>query len=386
MNRDTVLLTNGRLPKAMDVARALHRAGCRVGIAEPFSMHLAKVSNCVDFTPRVRAPRHSKSGYLDDLRVLVARERAAVLVPVSEETVHVAALHGNLGTTTRVFTMPQPEVLAVHDKVSFVAVAETAGVAVPRTALLGSAEAQNIAEACDFVIKPRLGCAGRGVGLFACGDALPEPDPAVPALVQQRIRGEECSSFSVAHEGRVIGTVVYRGVLRSGTVAVCFEQVRDQPAVEGWVERFVAARAWSGFIAFDFIVDAAGTPWGLECNPRANSGIHFVTEDSLAQAVLQPRSTAALRFRSPGWRQQFYSCLTEAQARMWRRGFGEYVDVLRRARDVTWDRRDPLPFWLMTFTASNLLWASFRSGRPIGEIATDDISWYEDPPAIPSAP
>jgi hypothetical protein len=51
--RDTVLLTNGRLPKAMDIARALHRAGCRVGIADPFRMHLTKVSNCVDFGVRV---------------------------------------------------------------------------------------------------------------------------------------------------------------------------------------------------------------------------------------------------------------------------------------------------------------------------------------------
>jgi hypothetical protein len=164
-------------------------------------------------------------------------------------------------------------------------------------------------------------------------------------------------------------------VLRSGTVAVCFEQQHDVPAVESWVERFVDAEGWSGFIAFDFIVDAAGTPWGLECNPRANSGIHFVTEDSLAEAVLSPASTRTLRFRPPGWRQQFYSCLTEAQKRMWRRGFGDYAGILRRARDVTWDPRDPLPFCLMTFTAANLLWASYRTGRPIGEVATDDISW-----------
>jgi hypothetical protein len=379
--RDTVLLTNGRLPKAMDIARALHRAGCRVGIADPFRMHLSKVSNCVDFGVRVPAPRASKSAYLDALRAAVARERAALLMPVSEETAHVSALHAALGEETRVFTMPQAEVLAVHDKLSFVEVARAAGVHVPAAALLGSDDARAIAAVGEYVIKPRLSCAGRGVGLFPRGAPLPEPDPAAPAIVQARVRGEECSTFAVAHQGRVIGNVSYRGVLRSGTVAVCFEQVRDLPAVDEWVGRFVAARNWSGFIAFDFIVDAAGLPWGIECNPRANSGIHFVEEDSLAQAILQPASTDRLRFRPPGWRQQFYSCLTEAQSRMWRRGFGAYYRVLREAKDVTWDRRDPLPFWLMTFTAANLLWASARTGRPIGEIATDDISWYEDGPS-----
>jgi len=259
-----------------------------------------------------------------------------------------------------------------------VQVAQAASLTVPHTAPLGSEDAVAIAAAGDYVLKPRFSCAGRGVVFGRRGQPLPAADAQVPVIVQARMRGEECSSFAVAHQGRVIGNVVYRGVLRSGTVAVCFEQMCQQPAVDQWVERFVAARRWSGFIAFDFILDAAGTPWGLECNPRANSGIHFVEEDSLAQAILQPAHTARLRFRPPGWRQQFYSCLTEAQKRLWRRGFGAFFRVLRDARDVTWDRRDPLPFWLMTFTAANLLWASARTGRPIGEVATDDISWFDD--------
>ena len=375
MSADAVLLTLGRLPKAMDIARSLHRAGCRVAIAEPFGMYLARVSNCVAAHHRVRAPVRDPAGYLEDLRAAALAEGAAVVVPVSEEVPHVAGLHGLLPASTRLFSMPRDAVLAVHDKLGFTEAAQAAGLTVPRTALLGSEDAKALATRDEVVLKPRYGCAGRGLHFPARGDALPTVDPVSPVLVQSRIRGEECSSFSIAHEGRVIGSVVYRGVLRSGTVAVCFEQQRDVPAVESWVERFVAAQGWSGFIAFDFIVDASGIPWGLECNPRANSGIHFVTEDSLAEALLSPASTRALRFRPPGWRQQFYSCLTEAQKRLWRRGFGDYARILRRARDVTWDPRDPLPFCLMTFTAANLLWASYRTGRPIGEVATDDISW-----------
>jgi hypothetical protein len=197
-----------------------------------------------------------------------------------------------------------------------VEVARAAGVHVPAAALLGSDDARAIAAVGEYVIKPRLSCAGRGVGLFPRGAPLPEPDPAAPAIVQARVRGEECSTFAVAHQGRVIGNVSYRGVLRSGTVAVCFEQVRDLPAVDEWVGRFVAARNWSGFIAFDFIVDAAGLPWGIECNPRANSGIHFVEEDSLAQAILQPASTDRLRFRPPGWRQPHRGAVADVAARL----------------------------------------------------------------------
>ena len=377
MSRPTALLTVGRLPKALDVARALHRAGCRVVLAEPFRLHLARVSNCVDAARRVRAPRVTPDGYLEDLAALAAREGASLVVPVSEETPYVAALSPRLDANTRLFTMPQADVLAVHDKFAFNELAAALGLSVPATALAGTQEAAQLVSEAETVVKPRFSCAGRAVRFLAAGEALPWAPGAAPALVQQRVRGEELSTFTVAHEGRVIGTVVYRGVLRSGTVAVCFEQRFDEPAIAEWVERFVAARRWTGFISFDFIKDAGGRPWALECNPRANSGVHFVEETSLAEALLEPTTTRSLRFHPPGWRQQFYSCLTEAQSRLWRKGFGEWFSAMRRAKDVTFDWRDPWPFWLMTLTASNLLWASWRTGRSLGEVATDDIAWVD---------
>ena len=127
MTRPTALLTVGRLPKALDIARALHRAGCRVVLAEPFRMHLARVSNCVDAARRVTAPRDSHEIYVADLLALATRERASLVVPISEETPHVAALHARLPGNARLFTMPQAEVVAVHDKYSFNAAAAAAG-------------------------------------------------------------------------------------------------------------------------------------------------------------------------------------------------------------------------------------------------------------------
>ena len=47
-----------------------------------------------------------------------------------------------------------------------------------------------------------------------------------------------------------------------------------------------------------------------------------------------------------------------------------------RARDVTWDWRDPLPFLTMPFTASQIIWKSIRAGVTMGEVATRDVGWY----------
>ncbi|GIS01723.1 MAG: hypothetical protein CM15mP103_02740 [Gammaproteobacteria bacterium] len=49
----------------------------------------------------------------------------------------------------------------------------------------------------------------------------------------------------------------------------------------------------TGFIGFDFILDRGGIPRGIECNPRASSGIHFIDEAWLGAAVMGDASTPA---------------------------------------------------------------------------------------------
>ena len=56
MTEPTVLLTLGRLPKALEVARALRGAGCRVIVAEPFRRHLTGASRAVARSVVVPSP------------------------------------------------------------------------------------------------------------------------------------------------------------------------------------------------------------------------------------------------------------------------------------------------------------------------------------------
>jgi hypothetical protein len=70
----TVLLTLGRLPKALALARACRAAGCRVLVADPFRWHLCRPSRAVDRCYRVTAPNTSLSAYLDDLEAIVRDE------------------------------------------------------------------------------------------------------------------------------------------------------------------------------------------------------------------------------------------------------------------------------------------------------------------------
>ena len=282
----TALLTLGRLPKVLDVARALHAAGVRVIVAEPFRRHLSGASRAVDQSFVVTAPAVDGLRYLKDLRELVAAQKVDLVVPISEEIVHVSALHGQLSPGCRLVSMPQAAVLKVHHKGRFVETCRAAGVAAPETADVVTADAADIAASHDYVVKPVSSCSGRGVRFFSRGQALPSVDE--PSIVQRRVPGQLVSSFSIACAGEVRCTVLYRGAVMQGTVAVCFERLDVPAEVDRWIRQFVMHTQWDGFISFDLILDEDGRVQGIECNPRATSGIHFVEPEGLAQALLDP--------------------------------------------------------------------------------------------------
>ncbi|MBU6377989.1 MAG: ATP-grasp domain-containing protein, partial [Gammaproteobacteria bacterium] len=249
----TALLTLGRLPKALEVARALHAAGVRVLIAEPFERHLSGVSRAVAGSFVVTAPAIDRQGYLADLLRIVHEQAVDLVVPISEEIVHVAALHGQLPASCRLWSMPQARILAVHDKGRFIDTCRAAGVAAPETHPSDSLEAAVLAASADYVLKPVSSCSGRGVRILRRSE--PVPQVTERAIVQRFVAGELVSSFSIARQGEVLITVLYRGAMLQGTVAVCFERIDVPPAVDAWVRRFVAHTGFDGFVSFDLMID-----------------------------------------------------------------------------------------------------------------------------------
>lgn len=383
----TVLLTLGRLPKALELARAFAAAGWRVLVAEPFPRHLCGVSRAVHASHVVTAPALDRERYLAELAALVERERVRLVVPVSEEAMHASFLAARLPAGVRCYSMPPERLLALHDKHSFVTVVRALDLAAPDTHALGDPRAAALASAGPYVVKPVYSCSGRGVRFCARGEPLPAPG-SEPAIVQRFVAGEVRTSFTIAHAGRVQATVVYRGVVMSGTVAVCFERVPSLPAVEQWVEAFVARAGWSGFVSFDFVVDAAGRAHAIECNPRATSGIHFVAPGDLVRAIVDPDDARPVRMKTVARLQQFFPCLTETQRSLFadRARFRANLRHLLRTRDVSWDARDPWPLLTMPVTTWTIIRLALEQRKTFGEVATLDVGWYAPPPGTGAGP
>jgi hypothetical protein len=176
--------------------------------------------------------------------------------------------------------------------------------------------------------------------------------------------------------------VCYEGTVFAGTVAVCFQRVDDAPAVLDWVDSFCRDLDYTGFIAFDFIVDHHGVPQAIECNPRVTSGVHFLDEPALGRALVNLPVAEPVPLREDQHRFQWaYSTLTEAYAAFFRpREFARRLRQMVAARDVVWSLRDPLPFLLMTPMSWEILWPAMTSDVSMGEATQRDIAWLSGTP------
>ncbi|MEM0908676.1 MAG: ATP-grasp domain-containing protein, partial [Pseudomonadota bacterium] len=220
----TVLLTLGRLPKGLELARCLHRAGCRVLVAEPFGLHLCKISRAVSRSFRVTSPNEDPAAYASDLTAIIDAEGVDLVVPVSEEVLYVARVAEGYDGKARFVCPPLKTVLALHDKSAFIETAQSLGLAVPETARADTEEARQILASGEAVMKPALGCAGSKLSFHAPQTLPHESALTNDMIVQRRIRGREVSVLSLARDGEVLMSTTYEGLVHSGTVAVAFRR------------------------------------------------------------------------------------------------------------------------------------------------------------------
>lgn len=371
----TVLLTLGRLPVALDLARGFFRLGWRVVVAEPLGMHLCRMSRAVDRCHRIRPPGTSVEPFLNDVLSVIREEGVDLVVPVSEELLAVSLLRDRLPAGVDLFAAEHDHVVRLHDKLAFNQMAAALGLTVPRS-WSGSEGLGNVPDSLPLVVKPRFSCSGRGIRFETAATATADRGE----IIQERIDGTELSYFGLARGGALFDDAVYRARVRAGSVAVCFEQQSMPAAIRNWVDVFARETHHTGFLAFDFIVDEAGSPFALECNPRATSGLHFLSAVAVAAWIAEEPLSAGDPTRSSQTQgatlTESWSCYTEVLDRVVSGGDARAAfSDLRRARDVTWSPNDPWPFLLMPINTWPLLWRAISSRRRIAATAMTDLEW-----------
>ena len=375
----TLLITGARAPVALDLARQFSRAGHTVHVADSLSSHLCRGSRAVAGEHHLPPPNEGLGPFGAALGSIVEENGIDLVLPTCEEIFHVARVAGRLPETCRLFA-PDPATLRrLHSKLEFIRWAQDLGLPVPATRELTEKEQMRAAVGRPVVLKPAFSRFGCEVIILPTRESEVrdvEIGPERTWVEQEALVGDQYCTYSVAHEGRLTATSSYRGIYTSGGgPAIHFENA-SHPAIDEWVERFVAAIGFTGQIAFDFIVDKEGVARPLECNPRSTSGVHlFGDGERLVEAIVAP--SPALQRPTPGFKTMLGAVmLMEGFPRALFGGrLGRWWRDFRDARDVIWRREDPKALFRQVGLMIALALIALRNRVGLSAASTLDIEW-----------
>lgn len=380
-----VLITGGRAPAALELARAFHEAGHRVIAAESLRPYLTAYSRVVAKSYKVPSPRRETEGFLSALARIIEAESIDLLVPTCEELYYVARGHGRLPSSCRIFTDSLETLRELHDKFAFIERSRSLGLAVPETRLLTSRADLEAAFAAAglWVFKPvysRFSTQAilRPERLEQLADVHPTPE--VPWVAQRFVDGRQVCSYSIAHEGVLRAHAAYPTEFTAGQGATIAFRAIAHDGVRAWVSRFVAETSFTGQIAFDFIEARDGTVHAIECNPRATSGVHLLTDGArLADALLEPSGGV---YEAPGEARTMTGMAMVVyglpKATSWS-ALSRWLRVFRESRDVIYRAGDVIPSLLQLVPYVGLVLRGLVSGRSALEMSTADIEWNGEP-------
>lgn len=372
-----ILLTGGRAPVTLDLARAFHRAGHTVFMAESLRGHLSQPSAAVKANFLVPAPRSEPEAFLSALKTIVEQNQVELLIPTCEEVFHIAK--GLEKIPCRVFCEPLEMLDRFHNKWKFIMSAVDCDLNVPETMMLMSEDdtLNAFAHWRELVLKPVYSrFAARTLILPTLREALTTLKKGEAWVAQPFIRGRQFCSYSVCQRGRVTAHAVYPTVFTAGQGATVAFQPVEHAGIFEWVQTFVKHFNVTGQMAFDFIQTPEGELFALECNPRATSGAHLLTPhprfvESFFGAEMECVKPELEVSRMLGTAMLVYglpSALKNGSLRAWAQTF-------LHSDDVILDFNDPLPFFLQWRSIFSYVSLGRREGISALAASTFDIEW-----------
>jgi predicted ATP-grasp superfamily ATP-dependent carboligase len=374
-----ILLTGGRAPATLELARAFHRAGHTVFMAESLRGHLSQPSAAIKANFVVPAPRQENEAFITALRQIVEQNQIDVLIPTCEEVFHVSI--GMDEIPCLVFTEPIRKLNRFHNKWKFAITAVDSELRVPETMLVLNQDdmLHSFAQWRDLVLKPiysRFAARTLITPTLKYALATLKFDEDTAWVAQAYIPGQQYCTYSVCHNGHITAHTTYPVRFTAGQgAAVAFEHV-EHAAIFNWVRTFVGKNQITGQIAFDFIDGDDGMLYALECNPRATSGVHLLaSHPQFVEAFFNPQMDC---ITPVGQNRHMLSTamLVYALPAAIRSGhFKEWLSIFFSSNDVILDYKDPLPFLLQFRSILSYLKIAREQGISALQASTFDIEW-----------
>lgn len=381
-----ILLTNGRSPLSLDLARQLHRFGYRVYAADAIAYTICRFSRAITKSFTVRSPKSSAKEFTEDIRRIVKAYAIDVIVPVYEECLYLAQ---DKDLQKILFSADFETLKKLHNKSDFMHLVADAGLpCLPTLEIKNPDDFLQLDRKHTYALKPVYSRGSLGVQKLAPNDCVPliEYDSNNPYIAQKWAYGRRFCSYSICLRGHVLTHVAYPVQYTIDGHSCVFFEKAQKPEIMHWVERLVEKINFTGQIAFDFIEDDTGVLYAIECNPRATSGIHLLSEGSAISDSIRayvsnrlPIDNKLDKLSVPKKKQVATGMLLY----VWKheRGsvtrFFRYLYRLSTTSDVVFSVRDIFPFLMQPLLLWTLLKQKKRTNRNLSGAFLFDYEWSE---------
>ena len=362
-NPKNIMLTGGKMTKALQLARSFHAAGHRVILVENHKYWLTghRFSNAVERFYTVPDPQKDPEGYNQALLDIGKKENIDIYVPVCSP---VSSYYDSLAKPVlsgccEVFHFDADVTKMLDDKFAFSEKARSLGLSVPKSFRI--TDPQQVLdfdfsnEKRKYILKsiPYDSVRRLNMTKLPCGTpeetaafvkSLPISDEK-PWSMQEFIPGKEYCTHSTVRDGELR----LHCCCESSAFQVNYENV-EQPDILQWVNHFVKELGLTGQASFDFIQAEDGSIYAIECNPRTHSAITmFYNHPGVADAYLSkepfaeplqplPDSKPTYWLYHEVWRLNEIRSLKQLQT---------WIRNIVRGKEAIFDVNDPLPFLMV---------------------------------------
>ena len=359
----TILISGGKMTKALQLARSFHNAGHRVILVETHKYWLTghRYSWAVDRFYTIPDPR--AEDYESALLEIVIREGVDVYVPVCSPVAsyYDAKVQTVLAPYCQVMHVDVEMLQRLDDKYEFATDAQALGLRVPKSFKI--TDPQQVIDfdfsnqQRQYIIKSIAYDSVRRLDLTKLPCATPAATAAFvkslpisdrnPWVMQEFIPGQEYCTHSTVRNG----DLQLHCCCESSAFQVNYEHV-DRADIEEWIRTFAGSLKLTGQVSLDFMqADDDGKVYAIECNPRTHSAITmFYNHPDVAAAYLNleplDRTVQPLPTSRPTYwlYHEIWRLVTHLSSPQltWQR-----LQTIAQGKDAIFEWDDPLPFLMV---------------------------------------
>ncbi|WP_341736010.1 ATP-grasp domain-containing protein [Microcoleus sp. CAWBG640] len=379
-NPQTILISGGKMTKALQLARSFHKAGHRVILIETEKYWLTGHRYSWAIERFYTVPNPQTKEYSQALLKIVQQEGVNVYVPVCSPVAsyYDAEVQRVLSPHCTVMHVDVETLQRLDDKYTFAATAEALGLRVPKSYCITHPQ-----QVIDFdfshaqrpyIIKSIPYDSIRRLNLTKLPCQTPSETAAFvnslpiseskPWIMQEYIPGQEFCTHSTIRDGHV----QLHCCCESSAFQVNYENV-DRPDIENWIRQFAKSLNLTGQVSFDFIQAADdGQIYAIECNPRTHSAITmFYNHPDVAKAYLEhdalPETVQPLASSRPTYwiYHEIWRLVTNLSSP---KLVSERLQIITQGKDAIFDWNDPLPFLMVHhWQIPLLLWGNLQKPK-----------------------